>query len=216
MFSCFQRFCPSIHSGVSFGEGVGDGEFWGAGSSAWLTIMHCSLPVISLLTCCQKETLEACICLYSQAARHSGILAPPSFGHEHFLAYSKSDIGTTAVRGKQSRFELPLCLKCFWRTQAHMSFFGPTDAVIKTRYLGHCWISLIDSSKSCACQLKIWQPSAISRCCCCYFDTGGAAAAQLTVRGPDIPEPTPNRDEVIYEPLPERHEQYTLQEGTTM
>ena len=36
-----------------------------------------SLPVISLLTCCQKEELKACTCLYSQAARHSGILLPP-------------------------------------------------------------------------------------------------------------------------------------------
>ena len=35
-----------------------------------------SLPVISLLTCCQKEVLKACTCLYSQAARHSGILPP--------------------------------------------------------------------------------------------------------------------------------------------
>ena len=51
----------------------------------YLSIMHCSLPVISLLTCCQKEVLKACTCLYSQAARHSGILSPPS-GHKHYLA----------------------------------------------------------------------------------------------------------------------------------
>ena len=44
---------------------------------AHISIMHCSLPVISLLTCCQKEVLESCICLYSQATRHSGILPPP-------------------------------------------------------------------------------------------------------------------------------------------
>ena len=44
---------------------------------AYISIMHCSLPVISLLTCCQKEVLKACTCLYSQAARHSGILPPP-------------------------------------------------------------------------------------------------------------------------------------------
>ena len=30
---------------------------------AYISIMHCSLPVISLLTCCQKEVLESCICL---------------------------------------------------------------------------------------------------------------------------------------------------------
>ena len=39
-----------------------------------ISIMHCSLPVISLVTCCQKEVLKACTCLYSQATRHSGIL----------------------------------------------------------------------------------------------------------------------------------------------
>ena len=39
-----------------------------------------SSPVISLLTCCQKEVLKACTCLYSQAARHSGILPPPLLG----------------------------------------------------------------------------------------------------------------------------------------
>ena len=44
---------------------------------AYISIMHCSLPVISLLTCCQKEVLEACICLYSQVARHYGILLTP-------------------------------------------------------------------------------------------------------------------------------------------
>ena len=41
---------------------------------AYISIMHCSLPVISLLTCCQKEVQKAYICLHSQAARHSGIL----------------------------------------------------------------------------------------------------------------------------------------------
>ena len=44
---------------------------------AYISIMHCSLPVISLLTCCQEDALKACTCLYSQAARHSGILPPP-------------------------------------------------------------------------------------------------------------------------------------------
>ena len=44
---------------------------------AYISILHCSLPVISLLTCCQKELLKACTCLYSQGARHSGILPPP-------------------------------------------------------------------------------------------------------------------------------------------
>ena len=44
---------------------------------AYISIMYCSLPVISLLTCCQKEVLKACTCLYSQAARHSGIYPPP-------------------------------------------------------------------------------------------------------------------------------------------
>ena len=79
---------------------------------SYISIMHCSLPVISLLTYCQKEVLKACTCLYSQAARHSWILPPPPppSGHEHFLAHSKSDIGTTAVRSEQSRFELPLCM----------------------------------------------------------------------------------------------------------
>ena len=70
-------------------------------------VLDFPLPVISLLTCCQKEVLEACICLYSQAARYSGILQTE---HEHFLAHSKSDIGTTAMRGKQLRFKLPPCL----------------------------------------------------------------------------------------------------------
>ena len=51
----------------------------------YISIMHCSLPVISLLICCQKELLKACTCLYSQAARHSGILPPPS-GNKHYLA----------------------------------------------------------------------------------------------------------------------------------
>ena len=37
-----------------------------------ISIMHYSLPAISLLTCCEKEVLK-----YSQAARHSGILPPP-------------------------------------------------------------------------------------------------------------------------------------------
>ena len=44
---------------------------------AYISIMHCFLPVISLLTCCQKEVLKACTCLYSQATRHSGIPPPP-------------------------------------------------------------------------------------------------------------------------------------------
>ena len=40
-----------------------------------------SLPVISLLICCQKEVLKACTCcLCSQAARHSGISPPPPPG----------------------------------------------------------------------------------------------------------------------------------------
>ena len=60
---------------------------------AYISIMHCFLPVISLLTCCQKEVRKACTCLYSQAARHSGILPPPGMnttwangpGLEHFL-----------------------------------------------------------------------------------------------------------------------------------
>ena len=57
---------------------------------AHISNMHCSLPVISLLTCCQKEVLKACTCLYSQAARHSGILPPPPPpGDEHFLAYKR-------------------------------------------------------------------------------------------------------------------------------
>ena len=65
-------------------------------------IMHCSLPVISLLTCYQKKVMKACICvislltcyqkkvvkacicLYSQAARHSGILPPPPLGHRNY------------------------------------------------------------------------------------------------------------------------------------
>ena len=44
-----------------------------------------------LLTCYQsahllsKEVLKACTCLYSQTARHSGIL-PHTSGHKHFLA----------------------------------------------------------------------------------------------------------------------------------
>ena len=58
---------------------------------AYISNMHCSLPVISLFTYCQKEVLKACTCLYSQAARHSGILPPPppSYnvpGLEHFPA----------------------------------------------------------------------------------------------------------------------------------
>ena len=71
---------------------------------AYINIMHCSLPVIIMFNCCQKEVLKACTCLYSQGARHSGILPPPprawAFwlmsqgflakdppGHEHILAY---------------------------------------------------------------------------------------------------------------------------------
>ena len=33
--------------------------------------------VISPLTCCQKEELQACTCLYSHPARHSGKQPPP-------------------------------------------------------------------------------------------------------------------------------------------
>ena len=44
---------------------------------AYISIIHYSLPVISLLTCCQKEALNTCTCLYSQAERHSEILPPP-------------------------------------------------------------------------------------------------------------------------------------------
>ena len=49
-----------------------------------------------LLTCYQsahmwsKEVLKACTCLYSQAARHSGILPPE--GNGQFLAHFKSHI----------------------------------------------------------------------------------------------------------------------------
>ena len=58
---------------------------------AFISIMHCSLHVISLLTCCQREVLNACTCLYSQAAMHFGILPLVPYlanvpGLEHFLA----------------------------------------------------------------------------------------------------------------------------------
>ena len=55
--------------------------------------MDCSLHVISLLTCCQKEELEACTCLYSQAARHSGKEPPPPPGHEHFVSVGHRNYG---------------------------------------------------------------------------------------------------------------------------
>ena len=72
------------------GRGLGKCSIWLMSqglSTYWLNSAHASsLPVISLLTCCQKEVLKACICLYSQAARHSGILPPPPSGHKHYLS----------------------------------------------------------------------------------------------------------------------------------
>ena len=89
---------------------------------AYTSIMHCSLPVISLLTCCQKEVLKACTCLYIQAARYSGILSPPSRhehyltnvpGLEHFMANDSSPwvwaLFGLPARGMQSIFKLPSC-----------------------------------------------------------------------------------------------------------
>ena len=75
----------------------------GLGTHDKVHIMHCSLHVISLITCCQKEELEACTYLYSQAARHPGKVLPAPPG---MSTLSPSDIGTTAVCGKKSRFEL--------------------------------------------------------------------------------------------------------------
>ena len=74
----------------------------------YISIMHCSLPVISLLTCYQKEGIEACT-----------LNPPPPSGHEHFLAHSKLDIGTMAVSSKQSRFELPSCYQCYMLLKLH-------------------------------------------------------------------------------------------------
>ena len=94
--------------------GCGQGLISHAMQVAYINIMHCSLPVCS--PCCQKEALKACTRLYSQAARHSGILPPSANGH--FLAHSKLYIGTTVVCNEQSRFELPHChliiFSCFF------------------------------------------------------------------------------------------------------
>ena len=58
----------------------------------YISIMHCSLPVIRLgYYCAQTPPIWTCA------------LFPPS------------DIGTTAVRGKQSRLELPSCFYCTHR-----------------------------------------------------------------------------------------------------
>ena len=70
--------------------------------------MNCSLPVISLLTCCQKGELEAYTSLYSQSAMHSGKVHP--FPILARTLCPPSDIGTTAVYGKESKLELPSCV----------------------------------------------------------------------------------------------------------
>ena len=56
------------------------------------SIMHLSWCLISLLTCCQKEVLRL---VSAYIVKLQGILGyysppPPSSGHEHFLAHSKS------------------------------------------------------------------------------------------------------------------------------
>ena len=61
-----------------------------------ICIMHCSLPVISLLTCCQEEEVEACTCLYSLAFWDTKHQTPRPGA---WALCPVSDIGTTAVRG---------------------------------------------------------------------------------------------------------------------
>ena len=90
-------------------------------------IMHCSLPVISLLTCCQKEVLKACTCLSSQGARHFGILPPPPPPGMGILGSFHIGHRNYGVRGEQSRFELPSCLYC---SQQHF----PADGYIRSEW----------------------------------------------------------------------------------
>ena len=53
---------------------------------AYISIIHCSLSVIILLTCCQKEVLKACILgYYPPPSRNEHYLASDP-GLEHFLA----------------------------------------------------------------------------------------------------------------------------------
>ena len=77
------------------------------GEGGGVPIMHCCLHVISLLSCCHKKELLACTCLY--IVKLQGILGnyPTPLG---MSTLSPLDVGTTAVRSKQSRFELPSCL----------------------------------------------------------------------------------------------------------
>ena len=93
-----QHFLAKKCSCPEGGWGGGGNAMQNAMQVAYISIMHCSLPVVSLLTCCQKEVLKACTCLYSQAARHSGNITPPPPPprNGHFLACSISDIGTMA------------------------------------------------------------------------------------------------------------------------
>ena len=79
----------------------------------YISIMHCSLPVISLLTCYQKEVMKACTFLYSQAARHTGVLTPPPHPprHEHYLA---NDPGFEHFLAKDP--PPPLGMSTFWLT----------------------------------------------------------------------------------------------------
>ena len=75
---------------------------------------HHALPVISLLTCCQKEVPNACICLYSQAAKHSGILPPTPHSHLAWALFGSFQIlGQCAVSNRDSNCLLVFASYCF-------------------------------------------------------------------------------------------------------
>ena len=80
---------------------------------AYISIMHCSLPVISLLICCQKEVLKACTCLYSQAARHSGVLPPPPLLGMSTIWLMSQGLSTFWLRTPPPP---PLGMSTFWLT----------------------------------------------------------------------------------------------------
>ena len=94
--------CLQPKNAHACGGGVG----WGrVGGDLDVPTKHCCLHVISLLTCCQKEELETCTCLYSHAARHSGKLPPPPphthlpTGDEHFVTHWIWALWLCVVRG---------------------------------------------------------------------------------------------------------------------
>ena len=94
-------------------QGVG----WGMGQAGLeVPIMHCCLHVISLLTCYQKEELAVCTAYIAMLQGILGNYPSPQPPHPPTPTPTlpPSDIGTTAVCGKQSRFVLPSSLYGFF------------------------------------------------------------------------------------------------------